>query len=150
MRSGLAVCVIFLPSLAIAGGADLVDGTWEGKGSFQLGGDVLNCSAIKMQFEGASTKFVVRDASMTCGEGPEQKFPQNDPFEVTQGGEVVHKGVKAGSIAGNTMTTAGPVENGAVEHHQYDRVGDLLFYMEYTGVPGQTPQYSMVAVLHRK
>ena len=150
MRSGLAVCAIFLPSIAIAGGADLVDGTWEGKGSFQLGGDVLTCSAIKMQFEGTSTKFVVRDASMTCGDGPEQKFPQNDTFDVTPSGEVFHKGVKAGSIVGTILTTGGPVENGAVERHQYDRIGDLLFYTEYTGVPGQAPQYSMVAILHRQ
>jgi hypothetical protein len=127
-------------------GATLVNGDWVGKGSFQLGSDILACSEIKMKFDGTATLYGVRDGSIIC-ESTTQAFPMHDDFDVRPNNDVYYKGQHVGSIAGNKLTVLvpGPDETGT--EFTLRREGDLLFYNEVSGKPGQAPAFGMVAIM---
>ena len=89
----VAISLTGTPALAQTGAAP-VDGDWIGKGSFQMGADVLACTEIKMKFVGTTTVFGVRDASFVC-ETFKQAFPMNDDFEIGPMATCITKGRKS-------------------------------------------------------
>ena len=129
-------------------GASPVDGDWIGKGSFQLGSDILTCAEIKMKFVGTPKLFGVRDGSLIC-ESITQAFPMNDDFDVEPNNDVYYKGQHVGNIIGNRLTVLvpGPDESGT--EFTLRREGELLFYNEVSGKPGQPPVFGMVAIMKK-
>jgi hypothetical protein len=127
-------------------GATSVNGDWIGKGSFQYGPDILACSEIKMKFVGTPVIFGVRDGSFVC-ESSTQAFPMNDDFDVKSNNDVYYKGQHVGAIVSNKLTVLvpGPDETGT--EFTLRREGELLFYNEVSGKPGQPPVFGMVAIM---
>ncbi len=150
MRLGFlfaAMCLASGPALAQTG-AIAVNGDWIGKGSFQLGSDILACSEIKMKFDGTPTLYGVRDGSIIC-ESTVQAFPMHDDFDVRPNNDVYYKGQRVGNIVGNRLTVLvpGPDESGT--EFTLRREGELLYYNEVSGKPGQTPAFGMVAIMRK-
>ena len=129
-------------------GARSVDGDWIGKGSFQLGPNILACTEIKMKFVGTPTLYGVRDESIIC-ESITQAFPMNNDFDVKPNNDVYYKGQQVGNIVGNRLTVLvpGPDESGT--EFTLRREGELLFYNEVSGKPGQPPVFGMVAIMKK-
>jgi hypothetical protein len=129
-------------------GASPVDGDWIGKGSFQLGPDILACAEIKMKFVGTPTLYGVRDGSIIC-ESITQAFPMHDDFEVRPDSDVYYKGQHVGSIVGNKLTVLVPGPDNTGTEFTLRREGGLLFYNEVSGKPGQPPTFGMVAIMKK-
>ena len=129
-------------------GATPVDGDWIGKGSFQMGGDILACTEVKMKFVGTAVTFGVRDASFAC-ESFKQAFPMNDDFEVKANDDVYYKGTKIGAVTGTRLTVLVPGKDEVGTEFTLRREGDFLYYNEVSRAPGQPPVFGMVAIMHR-
>nr|WP_294501105.1 hypothetical protein [uncultured Rhodopila sp.] len=143
----VAISVACGPAFA-QGGASQVDGDWIGKGSFQMGADILACSEVKMRFAGTPVLFGVRDASFAC-ESFKQAFPMNDDFEVKANNDVFHAGAKIGAIAGNKLTVLVPGKDEVGTEFTLRREGDFLYYNEVSRAPGQPPVFGMVAIMQK-
>lgn len=129
-------------------GATPVDGDWIGKGSFQMGADILTCTEVKMKFVGNASTFGVRDASFAC-ESFRQAFPMNDDFEVRPNDEVYYKGAKIGAVAGTKLTVLVPGKDAVGTEFTLRREGDFLYYNEVSRAPGQPPVFGMVAIMQK-
>jgi len=89
----LAVASGLMVSNALADdGASFVNGDWIGTGSFQMGDQISACSEVKMRFGGSKTSYVVREASMICGNMPKQDFTAVDAFSVKEDGQIYFEG----------------------------------------------------------
>jgi hypothetical protein len=135
------------PALAQTG-ASPVDGDWIGKGSFQMGGEILACTEVKMKFAGTPAIFGVRDASFAC-ESFKQAFPMNDDFEVRPGGDVYYNGAKIGSVTATGLTVLVPGKDQVGTEFTLRREGDFLYYNEVSRAPGQPPVFGMVAIMQK-
>ena len=111
----LTYLIGFVSLAGYAESADFIDGTWYGKGTFQMGDSFMNCSDIMMKFSGDSRTFVVREAAMTCDGVGTQKFTEVDTFALADNGELVFQngvaakiksGTKVGRIAGARLDDA--------------------------------------------
>ena len=129
-------------------GASQVDGDWIGKGSFQMGADILACSEVKMRFAGTPVLFGVRDASFAC-ESFKQAFPMNDDFEVKANNDVYHNGMKIGAIVGTRLNVLVPGKDDVGTEFTLRREGDFLYYNEVSRAPGQAPVFGMVAIMQK-
>jgi hypothetical protein len=139
-------------------GASFVNGDWTGTGSFQLGGEISACSEVKMRFGGSKTSYVVREASMICGNGPKQDFPGAATFAVKEDGQIyfeggtntrLAKGTKVGAVKDNKLRTVNPIDTGGVDDISMQKAGDFLIYNQIAGVPGETPAYSLMAIMKK-
>jgi hypothetical protein len=139
-------------------GASFVNGDWIGTGSFQLGGEISACSEVKMRFGGSKTAYVVREASMTCGNGPRQDFTEIDTFSVKDDGQIffeqgtntkLAKDTKVGVVKDNKLRTINPIDTGGVDDISMQKAGDFLIYVQVAGVPGETPAYSLLAIMKK-
>jgi hypothetical protein len=161
MKSALvfAVASVLVASNALADdGASFVNGDWIGTGSFQMGGEISACSEVKMRFEGSKTSYVVREASMICGNGPKQDFTAVDAFSVKEDGQIsfeggtdtkLAKGTKVGVVKDNKLHNINPIDTGGVDDISLQKAGDFLIYNQVAGVPGATPDYSLMAILKK-
>ncbi len=139
-------------------GATFVNGDWTGTGSFQMGGDVVACPEVKMRFSGAKNLYVVREASMICGGAPKQEFTAIDKFAVSEDGQITFdggtnttlaKGTKVGAVKDNVLHNLNPIDTGGVDDIAIRKAGDFLIYNQIAGVPGETPAYSLMAIMKR-
>jgi hypothetical protein len=142
-----AISLAATPALAQTG-ASPVDGDWIGKGSFQIGGDILACTEIKMKFVGTPAIFGVRDASFAC-ESFKQAFPMNDDFEVRPGDDVYFKGARIGSVTATGLTVLVPGKDQVGTEFTLRREGDFLYYNEVSRAPGQPPVFGMAAIMRK-
>ena len=155
----LAVASAFIASNALADdGASFVNGDWIGTGSFQMGEQIMACSEVKMRFGGTKTSYVVREASMTCGSGPKQDFTAVDAFNVKEDGQIYFEGgtnttlakqTKVGVVKDNKLRTVNPIDATSVDDISIQKAGDFLIYNQVAGVPGETPAYSLMAVMKK-
>jgi len=155
----LVVASALMASQALADdGASFVNGDWIGTGSFQLGDQISACSEVKMRFAGSQTTYQVREASMTCGSGPKQDFTAVDTFSIKEDGGIyfeggtnttLPKGLKVGDVKGNKLHTINPIEGGTVDDISLQKAGDFLVYNQISGVPGETPAYSLLAIMKK-
>jgi hypothetical protein len=161
MKSWLFAAVVsaLLASNALADdGASFLNGDWIGTGAFQMGGEISACSEVKMRFEGSKTNYVVRDASMICGNGPKQDFPGAAIFAVKEDGQIyfeqgtnttLAKETKVGAVKDNKLRTVNPIDTGGVDDISMQKAGDFLIYNQIAGVPGETPAYSLMAIMKK-
>ena len=150
MRLSVLLAAISLtgtPAFAQTGAAP-VDGDWIGKGSFQMGGDILACTEVKMRFVGTPAIFGVRDASFAC-ESFNQAFPMNDDFEVRPNDDVYYKGARIGAVTGTRLTVLVPGKDEVGTEFTLRREGDFLYYNEVSRAPGQPPVFGMVAIMRK-
>ena len=155
----LAAAIMLVASNALADdGASFVKGDWIGTGAFQLGGEISACSEVKMRFGGSKTAYEVREASMTCGSSPRQDFTEIDFFSVKDDGQIffeqgtnttLAKGTKVGVVKDDKLHTLNPIDSGGVDDISIEKAGDFLIYRQAAGVPGETPAYSLVAILKK-
>ncbi len=155
----LAVASALIASNALADdGASFVNGDWIGTGSFQMGEQIMACSEVKMRFGGTKTTYVVREASMTCGSGPKQDFTAVDAFSVKEDGQIYFEGgttatlakqTKVGVVKDNKLRTVNPIEGDDVDDISMQKAGDFLIYNQVAGVPGKTPDYSLMAIMKK-
>ena len=101
-----------------------MNGDWIGTGAFQLGGEISACFEVKMRFGGSKTTYVVREASMVCGNGPNQDFTEVDTFSVKEDGQInfeqgtntkLAKETKVGVVKDNKLRTVNPIDTGGVD-----------------------------------
>ncbi len=139
-------------------GATFVNGDWIGTGSFQMGEQISACPEVKMRFRGSKTAYEVHEASMTCGSGPKQDFTDVATFSIKEDGQISFeggtntaraKGTKVGVVKDNKLRTISPVDTGGVNDISIEKAGDFLLYNETAGVPGETPVYSLMAILKK-
>ena len=155
----LAVASGLVASNALADdGASFVNGDWIGTGAFQLGGEISACSEVKMRFGGSKTTYVVREASMICGNGPKQDFTEVDTFSVKEDGQInfeqgtntkLAKETKVGVVKDNKLRTVNPIDTGGVDDISMQRPEISLIYNQVAGVPGETPAYSLMAIMKK-
>ena len=155
----LVVASALLASNAFADeGASFVNGDWIGTGSFQMGEQISACSEVKMRFGGSKTAYEVREASITCGNGPRQEFTQMYLFSVKEDGQIyfeqginskLAKGTKMGVVKDSKLHTTSPSDTGGVDDISIEKAGDFLLYNEFAGVPGETPAYSLLAIMKK-
>ena len=155
----LAAASALMASNALADdGASFVNGDWIGTGSFQMGGEISACSEVKMRFGGSKTSYVVREASMICGNGPKQDFTGAAAFGVKEDGQIyfeggtnttLAKGTKVGVVKDNKLRTVNPIDTGGVDDISMQKAGDFLIYNQIAGVPGETPAYSLMAIMKK-
>lgn len=144
----LAACGLAVTPAFAQDGAAPVDGDWIGKGSFQMGADILACTEVKMKFVGTPALFGVRDASFAC-ESFNQAFPMNDDFEVRPNDDVYYNGTKIGAVAGTRLTVVVPGNDAVATEFTLRREGDFLYYHEVSRAPGQPPVFGMVAIMRK-
>ena len=161
MRSSLILSFAgaLMASSALADdGASFVKGDWIGMGAFQLGDEISACSEVKMRFEGSKTGFEVHEASMTCGNAPKQEFTAFAYFTVDENGILAYDrgtakniatGTHVGVVKDNKLHMVNPVEGDNVDDIHIQKAGDLLIYDQRAGEPGQTPDYSLLAIMKR-
>jgi hypothetical protein len=139
-------------------GASFVDGDWIGTGTFQMGASVVACREIKMRFSGSKDAYVVREASMICGDAPKQDFTDIDSFAIADDGQITFtgggatklaKGTKVGAVKDNALRTVNPIEGDNVDDISIRKAGDFLIYNQVAGVPGKTPDYALLAILKK-
>ena len=139
--------------------ADFIDGTWYGKGTFQMGDSFMNCSDIMMKFSGNSKNFVVQEATMTCDGVGTQKFTEVDTFVLSDKGELVFEGgvatkirsgTKVGRVVGTRLTMVNPIDEKKVDDIDIRLAGDTLVYSQIAGAPGAQPDYALVAFLKKR
>jgi hypothetical protein len=139
-------------------GATFLNGDWIGTGSFQMGGEIMACSEVKMRFSGSKTEYVVREASMICGTGPKQEFTEIDAFSIREDGQIyfetgtntkLAKNTKVGVVKDDKLRTVNPIEADNVDDISMQRAGDFVIYSQVAGVPGKTPDYSLMAILKK-
>ena len=155
----LAVASGLMASNALADdGASFVNGDWIGTGAFQMGEQISACPEVKMRFSGSKTTYVVREASMICGNGPKQDFTAVDSFSVKEDGQVyfdggttttLANGTKVGAVKNNKLRTVNPIDATSVDDISMQKAGDFLIYNQIAGVPGETPAYSLMAILKK-
>jgi hypothetical protein len=155
----LVAATIFFASNACADdGASFVNGDWIGTGSFQMGSTIVACQEVKMRFSGSKETYVVREASMTCGNEPKQEFTAVDGFVIKDDGQIyfdsggntkIAKGTKVGSVKDGALRTVNPVENDNVDDISIRKAGDFLIYNQIAGVPGKTPDYALLAIMKK-
>jgi hypothetical protein len=150
MKLGILLAAMSLASVSAFAqtGATPVDGDWIGKGSFQMGADILGCTEVKMKFVGNPAIFGVRDASFAC-ESFKQAFPMNDDFEVRPNDDVYYKGSKIGAVSGTGLTVLVPGKDAVGTEFTLRREGDFLYYNEVSRAPGQPPVFGMVAIMQK-
>ena len=111
-----------------------------------------------MKFAGSKTAYEVHEASMICGNGPKQDFTEIDKFIVKDGGDIyfeegtntsLQKGLKVGSVKDNSLRTINPIDTGGVDDISMQQAGDFLIYNQIAGVPGETPSYSLLAIMKK-
>jgi hypothetical protein len=139
-------------------GASFVNGDWIGTGTFQMGADVVACSEVKMRFSGSKDTYVVREASMICGNAPKQDFTAVDSFAVSEDGQITFdggtnttlaKGTKVGSVKDDVLHNLNPIDTGGVDDITLRRAGDFLIYNQIAGAPGKSPDYALLAIMKR-
>jgi hypothetical protein len=155
----LVVASALFASNSLAGdGASFVNGDWIGTGSFQIGDQINACPEVKMKFGGSPNTYVVREASMICGNGPKQDFTEIDRFIVKEDGQIyfdggtnttLPKGSKVGVVKENNLHTVNPIDSGGVDDISMQQAGDFLIYSQIAGVPGETPSYSLMAIMKK-
>ena len=155
----LAAASVLVASNALADdGASFVNGDWIGTGSFQIGEQIMACSEVKMRFGGSKTTYVVREASMICGNGPKQDFTAVDAFSVKEDGQIYFDGgtnttlpkeTKVGAVKDNKLRTVNPIDTGGLDDISMQKAGDFLIYNQVAGVPGETPAYSLMAIMKK-
>jgi len=153
----IVVMILALGGPSFAGeGASFIDGVWVGKGTFQMGDKVHACSDIKMKFVGSATSYQVHEAHMVCDELGKQTFSEIDKFTVDKDGTItfvegtattLKPNTKVGSVKGNTLTTLNPIDDVKIDDIKMRLDGDFLFYDQIASAPGQTPDYSLVAIM---
>ncbi|MBB5046404.1 hypothetical protein HNR60_001149 [Rhodopseudomonas rhenobacensis] len=141
------------------GGASFIDGVWVGKGTFQMGDKVHSCGDIKMKFIGSETSYQVHEAHMVCDELGKQTFTEVDKFTVDKDGTItfvegtatnLKPNTKVGSVKGNSLVTLNPIDDVKIDDIKMRLDGDVLIYDQIASAPGQTPDYSLVAILTRE
>jgi hypothetical protein len=141
------------------GGASFIDGTWVGKGTFQMGDKVHSCGDIKMRFVGSQTSYQVHEASMVCDELGKQTFTEIDKFAIDSDGTIsfvegtattLKPNTKVGSIKGSSLVTLNPIDDVKIDDIKIRLDGEVLIYGQIASAPGQTPDYSLVAILTRE
>jgi hypothetical protein len=161
MKLGWIVAIsLALGAPATAGeGASFIDGVWVGKGIFQMGDKVHACGEIKMKYVGSATSYQVHEAHMVCDELGKQTFSEIDKFTVDKDGAItfvegtattLKPNTKVGSVKGNTLVTLNPIDDVKIDDIKMRLDGDFLFYDQIASAPGQTPDYSLVAILTRE
>jgi hypothetical protein len=155
----MAVASALVASNALADdGANFVNGDWIGTGSFQMGDQISACSEVKMRFGGSKTGYEVHEASMICGNGPKQEFKEFAFFSIGDDGQIsfdhgtaknLAKGTHVGTVKDNKLRTINPIEGSSVDDISMQKAGDFLIYNQIAGVPGATPDYSLMAIMKK-
>jgi hypothetical protein len=154
----VAVGVLSASSAFADDGASFVNGDWIGTGSFQMGAQIVACREIKMRFSGSKEAYVVREASMLCGDAPKQDFTDVDGFVIKDDGQIyfdsgrttkLAKGTKVGSVKDDALRTVNPIENDNVDDISIRKAGDFLIYNQVAGVPGKNPDYALMAIMKK-
>jgi hypothetical protein len=158
-RALLIVLAQTLAFSAAAESAKFIDGTWNGKGTFQMGNQIFVCNDIMMKFSGDETTFVVREASMKCDGMDAQNFTEVDTFSLGANGELTFQkgvatqlasGVKVGKVNGNRLMMLNPINATKVDDIDIRLAGDTLVYSQIAGAAGVQPDYSLLALLKKK
>ncbi|ABD87919.1 hypothetical protein [Rhodopseudomonas palustris] len=141
------------------GGASFIDGVWVGKGTFQMGDKVHSCGDIKMKFVGSETSYQVHEAHMVCEELGKQTFTEVDKFTIDNDGTItfvegtatnLKPNTKVGSVKGQSLVTLNPIDDVKIDDIKMRLDGDVLIYDQIASAPGQTPDYSLVAILTKE
>jgi hypothetical protein len=144
---------------AAAESARFIDGTWTGKGTFQMGDRILSCGEIAMKFNGDDKTFVVREASMKCEGMDPQNFTEVDTFALDANGDLTFEkgvatqlagGTKVGKVNGNRLTMLNPINATKVDDIDMRLSGDILVYSQIAGAPGVRPDYALLAFLRKQ
>lgn len=158
LYSMVAASILLASSACAEDGASFIDGDWIGTGSFQMGADIAACSEVKMRFSGSKETYVVREASMICGNAAKQDFTAVDAFVIKDDGQIyfdsgtsakLAKGTKVGAVKNDVLRTVNPIENDNVDDISIRKAGDFLIYNQVAGVPGKTPDYALMAILKK-
>jgi hypothetical protein len=153
-----AASILFASSAFADDGAAFVNGDWIGTGSFQMGADIVACQEIKMRFSGSKDAYVVREASMLCGNAPKQDFTEVDTFVIKEDGQIyfdsgmntkLAKGTKVGVVKDDALRTVNPIENDNVDDISIRKAGDFLIYNQVAGIPGKNPDYALMAIMKK-
>ena len=100
----------------------------------------------------------LHEASMICGNGPKQEFTEVAIFTIKEDGQIyfeggtnttLAKGTKVGAVKDNKLRTVNPIETGGVDDISMQKAGDFLIYNQIAGVPGETPAYSLMAIMKK-
>jgi hypothetical protein len=154
--------IVFLQTFGFSVGAEsaqFMDGTWLGKGTFQMGNEILNCNDIMMKFSGDEKTFVVREATMKCEGLDTQTFTEVDTFIVDSNGELIFQngvatqikpGTKVGKVNGSRLTMLNPIEGTKVDDIDIRLSGDTMIYSQIAGAPETQPDYALLAFLKKK
>ena len=144
---------------AAAESAKFIDGVWYGKGTFQMGNQILGCSDIMMKFSGDDNSFVVREASMKCDGMDTQNFAEVDTFALDLNGNLTFQkgvatqiaaGAKVGKVTGNRLMMLNPIDATKVDDIDMRLSGDTLVYSQIAGAAGAQPDYALLAFLKKK
>jgi hypothetical protein len=157
-----AILIVFMQTLgfsAVAESAKFMDGVWYGKGTFQMGDQILVCNDIMMTFSGDENTFVVREANMKCDGMDKQTFTEVDTFILDANGELTFQkgvatqippGTKVGKVNGNRLMMLNPIDATKLDDIDMRLSGDTLIYSQIAGAVGVQPDYALLAFLKKK
>ena len=81
-----------------------------------------------------------------------------DAFSVKEDGQIYFEGgtntklakeTKVGVVKDNKLRTINPIEGSNVDDISMQKAGDFLIYNQIAGVPGATPDYSLMAIMKK-
>lgn len=141
---------IFLCGKAFAS-PETFSGTWSGKGTYILHGDMTQCSQFQLVFSATDSSFTFVSGNRSC-EKHEEVF-----YKVTmtyKNGGLFFGDQRVGSYDGNYLQTAFSMPDGNSTRHwrmSMRRQGDHLIYEESRTMDGEvTPMISFAGLLIRQ
>ncbi len=142
-----ALCLLAAPAHAQSG-ATAVDGAWVGKGSVQLGPQLLACEEIRIRFVGTATLYGPRGASIACG-AVRNTYEDSTDFAIDANDDIFLKGHRVGHAVADGLDILAPEMGETESEITLRRRGDLLLYLQAVRKPGQRPDYGVVAILKK-
>jgi hypothetical protein len=138
MRHWLTLILLPLIAPAAFAGPEVFEGTWNGKGTYILEGDLTQCSELELTFSANATTFTFVSGRRVCDKHSEQFYPVTMQY---RNGELFFNGQLVGNYDGNTLNAYYSMPDGdSVRHWRMfmRREVNHLMYEESRTMEGET------------
>lgn len=119
-------------------GPEVFDGTWSGKGTYILQGDLTQCSELGLTFSSTADTFTFASGHRVCDKHSEQFYAVTMQFK---NGQLFFGGQVVGSYDGNKLDAYYSAPDGeSIRHWRMSmrREGNHLMYEESRTMEGET------------
>lgn len=138
MRHLFILILLSLSASSAFAGPEVFDGTWNGKGTYILHGDLTQCSVLELTFSSTADTFTFASGRRVCDKHSEEFYAVTMQFK---NGQLFFNGQVVGSYDGNKLDAFYSAPDGESTRHwrmSMRREGDHLMYEESRTMEGET------------